>query len=247
MLRKPKIFNYLTIGLLGIILCFPIQIMILYGHYPWELTSVLPKLSILNWLVMIGCGYTAYTAYIAAPQFKLALPILSVLVAWNNLIVGYVGYDYNITSTFLSTIIFSSVNLVFFQREVQILMADTNKRWWLHPQRYQATVPVFVSPNRGEAFNTDTFDISSTGTFIALKPQQAQVLNLGEVLSLSFKLGTFRTLRCDAKIIRNEKARGRYPEGIGIQFMNLNRDQQNTLNQYFRVAAPPPLREGAPA
>ena len=237
MTKKPKLFSAILFVLLGLIVAFPVQVMFLYGHYPWEVLPILAKLSILNWLTMIGSGYTAYCAYSAAPQFKIALPLLTLLVAWNNLVVGYVGYDYNVITTLIATLIFASSNLVFFQSEIQMLMAAPQKRWWLIPPRLKVNVPVFISPQRSEGFSTDTFDLSAGGTFIPLKSAMASQLSMGESLSLSFKLGTFRTLRCDARVVRLQKAKGLYPEGVGIKFENLNRQQQYTLSQFFRATA----------
>ncbi len=237
MVRKPRLFNTMTVILVGLLLAFPVQVMFLYGHYPWEVMPILAKLSILNWLSMIGCGYTAFCAYTAAPQLRIALPLLTLLIAWNNMIVGYVGYDYNVSTTLLATIIFASGNLVFFQTEIQVLMAAPDKRWWLIPSRLKVKIPVFVSPQRSEGFSTDTFDISEGGTFIPLRSAMASQISNGETLSLSFKLGTFRTLRCDARVVRHQKAKGLYPDGIGVKFENLNRQQQHTLNQFFRVTA----------
>ncbi|MDZ4660596.1 MAG: PilZ domain-containing protein [Pseudomonadota bacterium] len=237
MVKKPKLFNTITVLLLVLLVAFPVQVMFLYGHYPWEVMPILAKLSILNWLTMIGCGYTAYCSFAAAPQFKIALPLLTVLVAWNNTIVSYVGYDYNVATTLMATVIFASSNMVFFQTEIQLLMAAPHKRWWLNSPRIKVNVPVFISPQRSEGFSTDTFDISTGGTFIPLKSAMATQLSEGESLSLSFKLGAFRTLRCDARVVRHQKAKGAYPDGIGIKFENLNRQQQYTLSQFFRVTA----------
>lgn len=237
MKSKPRLFDAIAGVLLVLLLAFPVQVMFLYGHYPWEVMPILSKLSILNWLTMIGCGYTAFCAYTAAPQFKIALPLLTFLVAWNNMVVAYVGYDYHSLTTILATVIFAASNAVFFHAEIQLLMAAPYKRWWLIPPRLKVNVPVFVSPQRSEGFSTDTFDISAGGTFIPTKSAMASQLMEGETLSLSFKLGAFRTLRCDARVIRHQKAKGTYPDGIGVRFENLNRQQQYTLNQFFKSAA----------
>lgn len=244
MKTKPLAFKLLMILFWGIIAAFPTQIMLLYGHYPWEVIPVLAKLSILNWMVIASCIYAAHLANNVDPKIRWFIPAMTLLVAWNNLIVGYVGLDYNGTMTFLGTLAFASINGVFLMPSVQEALSNPQKRWWQNPTRYHVKVPVFVNPLRGgDGFYTESFDLSSSGTFIPLKPTQVKSFENGEMLALSFTLGTFRSLRCNAKIIRNDQAKGNYPQGLGIQFTDLNRKQRESIQQYFRSTNPTPVRQ----
>ncbi len=248
MTKKPVVFNLLTVLFVGIIVSFPVQIMFLYGHYPWEVTSIFSKLSFMNWLVAMACGYAAYISYHADPKLKWFLPLMTLLVAWNNIIVGYVGFDYTTTMTLLGTVAFGSINGMFLLPQVQKALANPTRRWWLNPLRYQAKVPVFVNPLRGgEGFYTDTYDISASGTFIPLKPLQSEMFSHGETVALSFTLGAFRALRCNATIVRNTEAKGNYPSGMGIKFNDLSKRQKDSLNQFFKTISPPTFRVGLTA
>ncbi len=244
MKKKPFAFDLLTALFIGIIIAFPAQIMVLYQHMPWEIIPILAKLSILNWMVIASCMYGSYLSFHADPKLRWFLPITTLLVAWNNLIVGYVGLDYSSTMTFLGTVAFSSINGIFFVPSVNAALGAPQKRWWQIPQRFKVKVPVFVNPTRGgEGFYTDTFDLSTGGTFIPLKPTQTETFDTGEMVSLSFTLGTFRSLRCSAMVVRNHDAKGNYPSGMGIRFVDLSRRQRETLQQYFKSINPLPTRQ----
>lgn len=244
MKKKPFAFDLLTALFAGIVIAFPVQIMFLYGHYPWEIVPIMAKLSILNWMVIASCAYASFLTHNADPKLRWFLPLMTLLVAWNNLIVGYVGLDYSSTMTFLGTVAFSSINGIFLMPTVQAALGEPKNRWWQIPARFKVKVPVFVNPLRGgEGFYTDTFDLSTSGTFIPLKPSQAKAFDTGEMLSLSFTLGTFRSLRCNAMIVRNNDAKGNYPTGMGIKFMDLSRRQRDSLQQYFKSVSPMPVRQ----
>jgi hypothetical protein len=244
MKKKPFAFNLLTALFIGIIVAFPVQIMFLYQHMPWEVIPILAKLSILNWMVIASCVYASYLAHNADPKLRWFLPVMTLLVAWNNLIVGYVGLDYSSTMTFLGTLAFSSINGIFLIPSVHAALGEPTKRWWQIAPRFKVKVPVFVNPIRGgEGFYTDTFDLSTGGTFIPLKPTQIRSFDTGEMLTLSFTLGTFRSLRCNAMVVRNNDARGNYPGGIGIKFTDLSRRQRESLQEYFKSINPLPTRQ----
>ncbi len=244
MKKKPFAFDLLTALFVGIVVAFPVQIMFLYEHYPWDVLPIMAKLSILNWLVIASCLFAAYLSHHADPKLRWFLPIMTLLVAWNNLIVGYVGLDYSSSMTFLGTLAFSSLNGIFMIPSVQAALGQPKNRWWQIPARFRVKVPVFVNPMRGgEGFYTDTFDLSTGGTFIPLKPNQAQGFDTGEMLSLSFTLGTFRSLRCNAMVVRNHDAKGNYPQGMGIKFMDLSRRQRESLQHYFKTVNPIPVRQ----
>lgn len=236
MKTRPLQFDFLKIILAGIIVSFPVQIMLLYGHPPWEVPAILAKISILNWLVISSCLYAIQLAHHADRKLLWFLPLTTALVGWNNHIVGYVGVDFSTTHTFLGTLAFASVNSIFLAPSVRFIFKYPNKRWWQTESRYKTQVQVFVNPLRGgEGFYTDTFDLSHGGTFIPLHDQQMRFFDSGEKLTLSFTLGTFRSLRCNAIVVRNAQANGMYPQGMGIKFLDLSRNQKDSLNQYFKA------------
>jgi len=242
MTKPPPILKIGAYILLAIVVAYPLQIMFLYGHTIIEINYVMAKLSILNWLVMLGAGFSAYLFFQASPWIRLVLPVLTLLVAWNNFIVGFVGFDYNEHQTVLATVGFASFNLMFMIPSVQFALAHPEKRWWLSPKRFCVSVPVFVSPSRGEGFYTNTFDLSSSGAFLRAGEELAEHCT-GESLSLKFTFGTFRSLRCNARIVRNTDAKGKYPKGYGLEFTDLSRKEQKTLSKYLGDVAPV-LRQG---
>ena len=74
-----------------------------------------------------------------------AVPILALLVAVNNTIVGIYATDYSAWSANLATFAFVAVNLPLFHPRIQWLFMHPERRWWLRAERKRMPVPVTVN------------------------------------------------------------------------------------------------------
>jgi hypothetical protein len=231
MRRRPLTLLALSIVLAGVAIAYPIQIMILYDHGLEETGAILAKLAPFNWMVMIGSLVCSVLAFRASPQLWTAFPLLTVVVAWNNMLVSEVGDDYSSLQTSLATLGFASLGGLLFTEQAWEILNHPEKRWWRRPARKQVTAPVFIIPQHGEAFRAETFDISSSGAFIRVNNSSVRK---GDKVSLRLTMGALTVLRCEAQIVRSDSARGLYPSGVGIQFKNLNRYDARELRKYLR-------------
>lgn len=253
MKTKPRKLDYLALFLLGVAFAMPLQIMILYGHSPLEMTAVLAKLAPLNWLVLALAPLTAWLIYRASPLVLAAVPLLTVVVVHNNWFVSEMGTDYSPLTVGLSTGAFILAMGSLATREVRNILMNPGRRWWLTPKRKRVTIPVHVVvPGHGEyAFDSRTFDLSETGAFLV--PEGAarallQSVSAGTNCSLSFDLGraqltehnnglgTRRAIHCRAEVVRTTEGHGQYPSGVAIRFVDLGWEQKRVLRNVVQAA-----------
>jgi hypothetical protein len=234
MRTQPKVFLVLGMALIGVALAYPIQIMEIYDHGVFEIDSVAGKLAPLNWAVIIGCLVVALAAFRASPLTLISFPMLTMLVAWNNWVVGQVGTDYTAVATSFATLGFASLGGLLFNTQAWEVIMHPERRWWQRPERVAVDAPVFVIPPQGEPFRAQTFDVSASGAFIRLANDEVPgMVREGDKISLRLTMGALTVLRCEAKVIRCTEARGHYPSGLGVEFTNLNRHESKELRKFL--------------
>jgi hypothetical protein len=226
----------LSIMLLVVAASFPLQIMMIYSHSPEELSAVFAKLAPLNWVVAIGCVGIAYMAHRGSRLMWFMFPLLSFVVAWNNWLVSVAGEDFSALTTALATLGFASLGTMLLTNQAWEVLLHPERRWWLTPQRKKITAPVFIIPQQGEAFRAETFDISAQGAFIPINNgDMFTAFRNGDKISLRLTMGALTVLRCEAQVVRRNSAKGMYPTGVGIQFLNLNRNDSRELRKYLNT------------
>lgn len=242
MKTKPRKLDYLALFLLGVAFAMPLQIMVLYGHTPLEVSSIMAKLAPLNWLVLMLAPLTAWLIYRASPLVLAAVPLLTVVVVHNNWFVSEMGTDYSPLTVGLSTGAFLLSMAMLATREVRDILMNPGRRWWLTPKRKRVTIPVHVVvPGHGEcAFDSRTFDLSETGAFLV--PEGAarallQNVTAGTTCSISFDLeraqlnrqAARRAIHLRAEVVRTTEGHGQYPSGVAIRFIDLGWEQKRVL------------------
>ena len=50
---------------------------------------------------------------------------------------------------------------------------------------------------------------------------------------MRFSLGTLRQVKCDARVVRHNMASGKYPGGVGIEFVDMTRSDRQALRTYL--------------
>lgn len=228
---RPIILPALMLAFFAIAVSLPLQVMLLHEHPAEEWSMALDKLTWLNWLVMAGAVFTGVLIYQASPIVAQAVPAMIVLVALNNLFVGYYATDYSMLATTLCTLGFAALNLPLLSTEVRELIKHPERRWWRSAERMRIPVPVFVDGPSWVKVHAETWDLSETGAFIAMP---ANDLQIGGRVRILFKLGNERALKFEAKVVRHGAAKGSYPAGVGVQFTNLDFEQRKELQRYLR-------------
>jgi hypothetical protein len=218
------LFMFLALG-------FPLQIMFLYGHGFDEFEAVVDKLTWLNLLCIAGLATSSILAWKASPALRVFQPILLVLVAVNNFVVGYYATDYSALDTTFATLGFLVLNIPLIHAEVRELLRDPTLRWWLRAQRKRMALPVQIDGTRLASIKAETFDLSETGVFI----QNERETGIGDVITLRLKFGTVHQFRCQGRVVRRSEPKGVYPAGVGVEFTNLSWRQRRELRRHLEL------------
>lgn len=235
MKRRPPLLTAMPWILVGVALSIPLQIMVLYGHGPLELGDVFGKVTALNWLVISFCLVNAMATARASRWLLFTGPGLVVAVAVNNWLVGFLATDFSPMTAALATVGFLALQLPYFHPSIRRLLHQPAMRWWLQAARRKVRVPVYFGSSKTKLLHSETFDISESGAFIPcpLSHSTSQGLDPQARVNLSFALGVHRRIRCDGRIVRRVDAKGDYPSGIGIEFVNLTSAQRRELRRYL--------------
>ena len=144
MRNRPKILLYLSVILTAMSAGLPIQIMLAYGHAPWEIESIAAKMAPLNWIIFLLAPVTAALVLRAAPALRLAVPILSTTVIYNNYLVAQVQGPYSWSFVAFSSLAFLGLmSLLAFGTAAEAI-SDPSLRWWLTSQRHRHHIPIRV-------------------------------------------------------------------------------------------------------
>jgi hypothetical protein len=237
MRKRPKTLVAFALFLVMVGLSFPIQVMMIYGHSPLEMESIFSKISSLNILVMALCFVSAITVYGAMTAAKVCVPMLLVAVGFNNGYVGSVGEDYSLVQTFAATVAFFAVHLNLLRSDILLLINEPEKRWWLTSPRKKVDLPMTLTAFKEQSIiRSRTFDLSERGTFIPFNQTLDPLtgLKVEDMLQICLNLGPLTPLRCEAKVVRIEEAKGLYPAGIGLEFTRMDFEEARRLKKYIR-------------
>jgi hypothetical protein len=234
MRQKPWVLIFWPIIFVAIAISLPAQIMWLYGHSLSEFDAVLGKLTVFNWLVMLGLFANAFGVSQARPWVRYTLPLLILAVAMNNFFVGYVGTDFSSWTALGATIAFIGMNVPLASQELVDLFNNPARAWWREAERKEIHVPVKLDGLHDLRLKAETFDVSATGMFVPLKNEEYAALKDNEHVSVCLIFNRVSEFRCDGRVVRHSPGNGHYPQGIGIQFVGLTWSQQNELTRYLK-------------
>jgi hypothetical protein len=128
MRHRPSFVILMATILAGVGLSLPLQVMWIYGHKLDELDLVFAKLTFLNWGVMIGAFTCAFMTLQASPRLRVALPVLTGLVAVNNFFVGVYAIDYSAWAATMGTLAFTGLNLPLLRGPLRDLLRNPDGR-----------------------------------------------------------------------------------------------------------------------
>ncbi|MCB0386794.1 MAG: PilZ domain-containing protein [Bdellovibrionales bacterium] len=224
----------IALAFLGIVISFPVQVSLLYGHGVDELPQLFSKISLLNYLVAFSLLANIPFILRASQWLWVTLPIAITMVGWNNWVVAAIGHDFSQTTTWVATGVFSALAGFIFMPSVWSLLREPKKRWWLQAPRKEVSLPMILEPVRGSTIQARTFDLSRTGAFIPLDqtPEIEYPVRAGDVITVKFNLGALKRISCHARVVRQAISVGHYPAGIGLQFIELKRTHERILRDY---------------
>ncbi len=232
MKERPLSLVAIAFIFVAIALSFPFQIMGFYGHGPGEVGAILNKLTYMNWLVIAGLLVAAYYLYEASPQTRYAIPVVGALVAVNNFFVAFHGTDYSPWTATVATFAFGALVWPVYRPDIKNLLLNPDQRWWRIAARKSVQIPVVLSCGKHHRVRGETFDISESGMFVPLHDHQTG-LKLQQRVAICLNLGAFAQVRCDGRIARIAEASGRYPSGVGIEFLELSSLQRAEIRRYL--------------
>lgn len=227
MRQRPRVMLYLSFLFVVIALSIPLQAMVIYGHEWRELSTALAKLTELNWLVVGGLIVGAGLLWQASPHTRWFVPLVIVLVAINNSVVGYYATDFTPTMTLLATLGFALMNLPLLHPDSLNVFLHPERRWWIRAERHRLAIPVAIEGTRLASLRAETFDLSETGAFIP----QVRNIGVGDWITVRMTFGAFTQIRCQGRVVRRTEARGIYPAGVGIQFEGVSWRQRRELRK----------------
>lgn len=213
--------------MLGIFISFPLQVI-----YLQDAESLFQSLTSLNIAVAFLCLFTAISAYNVHKTFHFLIPVTFAAVIFNNWWVGYVGLNYSLTETSVASLIFVIFCALLLEKNAFKVLRNPQLKWWNIAVRRQTEIPVSLFFSRGETLIKKSFDISESGLFLhGLETNELERLIVGEKLNLCMHFGKILKIRCDAKIVRKNEARGIYPGGVGLRFEEMDAQIKSAIKK----------------
>ncbi len=232
MQKKPKIFSLIAWGLLFVAWSMPAQIALIYGHGFSEFSSVLYKLSKLNWLVILGAMICAILVNRVSRWTLYAFPLWLLAAGINNWAVGYYGTDFTLMQAGLATLSLILLLTPIYRQKYLVCFSRPQVCWWKTPQRKRLNLQLTLTNARKTAFLAQTFDLSETGLFIACDKD----LLADDDIQMDLSLKSDDSIRCNARVARRTDKLGIYPQGIGVEFLNLKSNDKRRLRQWLNTA-----------
>lgn len=244
MQTRPKALLLLSLCLVAVALSFPLQIMWMFGHGPFELDAVFFKLTALNRATMLAILASAFCVYHAMPQ-TLPMTLGTVLlVNWNNYVAGSFELNYDWTTTVYASLGYLALHGLMLEPNAAKVLLDPKLRWWRYPSRHKAQLDLQVRRLNGEVFSALTHDMSTGGAFIPFFGVQDYshhshspplIPNDEEYVMVDFAINDV-PINCQAKVVRKTGARGSYPAGVGLQFLDLKKKEKRLIRRYIQNA-----------
>lgn len=233
MIVRPKQFYIVAVIMFMIALSFPVQVMFLYGHHWSETAAIFGKITTLNWFV-IGCFFLTGYLYFQASRFLLVVaPLMVVLVGVNNYLVGQFAGDFSLAQTSLGTFAVALLYAPLMMPSSQVVLKDPKRRWWRRSRRYNKRVSATINPYVGDMIQAYTFDVSQTGAFVCLDNVNPEEMpKVGDTIRLSFNVTSMRKIRCEAEVVRIAEAQGRYPAGMGVRILEIEKIHQKSFQSF---------------
>jgi hypothetical protein len=229
MVKKPNVLILISLSLIAVTVSFPLQIAVIYGYDVNQLAVIFSKLSWFNWLVMIGALVCALLVDRVSRWTLYALPVWLLVAGLNNWLVAYYhGSDSRLLQAGLATLGLVFMMAPIYRHSMMDLFLNPAHCWWKRAERRRLLVPVSVFTGlRQASLVAETFDISESGVFIPCAPELVNDENL--LLDFHFRDNT--QWSCRARVVRRASAFENHPQGIGVEFLEMNWRRRRRLRQ----------------
>lgn len=229
---RPKQFYIAAIIMFLLALSFPVQVVFLYGHHWSEWATIFSKITWLNWLVAVSFVVCGYLYFNASRLLIVAAPVIVILSIVNNYVVGKFAGDYSLAQTNFASLGVALLFTPLLMPSSQIILRDPKRRWWRRSKRFNKRVSATINPYVGEMLQAHTYDISKTGAFLSVDINSEDVPKVGDVIRVSLNVNSMKKIRCEAQVVRVTEANGRYPDGIGLKFLEIKKSHQKSFQQF---------------
>lgn len=222
MIKRPKAISALIVAFAAVAISLPVQIMIMYGHMPWEFQAIAAKIAPLNWAVMAGCLLHIPLLNRASKALYFTIPSLCLLIHFNNTVVAQYAHNFDATTTMMATLGFLCLTSLFLLPQAQYAVNNPKVRWWLIAKRHQVHMPAMVNLEAAtiKGLRSETHDLSAGGAFVHCEGIKEEFQGKDVVINLNLG-GRARAFKGRiTRVARN--ARGSYPSGFGVQFTHNN-------------------------
>lgn len=229
MKTKPMFFTVMPLVFAALAIALPMQIAIIYNLSPFDFEAIFSKLTPVNLLLMVLFGWVAWGTKNYNRNIFIALPFINLMVFVNNYIVGSFGSDFSIFQTTLASSAFLALSLSFYGQGIYKVINNASERWWMTRPRRKLSVPLTIY-TCNETIRTKSFDVSESGLF-AVNDNNLELFQTSKDQEIDLNIHVEdQIFKCRGKIVRKALPKGKYPEGVGIHFSNV--DQQ--LNSWLQ-------------
>jgi Tfp pilus assembly protein PilZ len=151
--------------------------------------------------------------------------LVDLLIAYQNAVmVNEYGETHHKALTFVFSILIMMLVGYRVAREIRVPYFFPRIRWWESDPRYRLSVPVQLERSSSSALAGDILDLSMGGCFVKLRSDFQQ----DEKVSLAFTI--FHVpVRCEGTVVWRTQSTVTHPKGVGIKFLELDRDQRRAL------------------
>ncbi|OFZ12076.1 MAG: hypothetical protein A2Z20_07565 [Bdellovibrionales bacterium RBG_16_40_8] len=227
MKKRPKSLLFYSLILVLVSLSLPFQICFLYEVPMFEIAAWWKLLTTINVLVMVLTMATAVLSYQASKKTFILASLTFLTVTFNNWWVGYVGTDFNLMQTSLSSLGFLLLTGLIFEKKAFYVLKNNGARWWRNAERSRVSMPVTIYPWIGDSLVASTYDMSASGVYICFAENID--LQVGDRMQIRLNPTGYKSISCTARLVRKSEACGSYPSGVAMSFENLTTQDRKCL------------------
>lgn len=239
MKKRPILFTIVPLILIGVCASFYFQTAYVLNTDLTNYSRILSKITIYNWITMAAMIASGIAIMRSSKWAKLFMPLTIAFVFLNNYLVATYTNNFTKTQIFLAALLFALAFAPLYTKKIQLVLSDRKHQWWRTAFRKKYTVPVNVRPQSGNSFWSQSVDVSKTGLFLRLDSRDwSEYPKLGEKVNLDINLGKTTEVKCTAVVIRLVEARGFYPRGMGLQFLEFEDTSRKALDSFLKMSSP---------
>jgi hypothetical protein len=156
--------------------------------------------------------------------------IANLLITYQNAVmVNEHGETYHKALTFIFSVAIIALITYRVSREIRVPYFFPKIRWWESDPRYRLSVPVKLDRAETGDLTGDILDLSMGGCFVKLRSD----LHQDEKVALSFTIFQLE-LKLEGIVVWRTQSTVTHPKGVGIKFIDLDRDQRRALRVITR-------------